>query len=147
MSKIAKIILIFIVVDIMIIGGYFIYKAFSAGSAGSDVEDYDWVLIDESYSPRDYVETFIKQDSAAQGYFPVYIKNYGKNKKILRRFRGNKLANPNEAVLKMMHDGLEDWEIIDLKYKNEDDREIKRTILYVMVRGEWKVGDNGELAR
>jgi len=147
MSKIAKIILIFIIVDIMIIGGYFIFKTLSSGKAGSDVEDYEWVLIDETYSPRDYVETFIMQDSAAQGYFPVYIKNYGKNKKILRRFRGNKLANPNEAVLKMMHDGLEDWKIIELKYKNEDDREIKRTILYVMVRGTWKVGDNGDLAR
>ncbi len=147
MNKIVKIILIFIIADIMIIGGYFIFKTFSAGNTVYDVEDYEWVLIDETYSPRDYVESFIMQDSAAQGYFPVYIKNYGKNKKILRRFRGNKLANPNEAVLKMMHDGLEDWKIIDLKYKNEDDREIKRTILYVMVRGTWKVGDNGELAR
>ena len=147
MSKTVKIVLIFLAVDILIIAGYFIYKTAFAGSGGTGIEDYDWVTIDENYSPRDYVEGFIMQDSAAKGYFPVYIKNYGKNKKILRRFQGNKLANPNEAVLKMMHDGMEDWKIIDLKYKNESDREIKRTILYVMIRGTWQVGDNGSLAR
>lgn len=147
MSKTVKIILIFLVFDILVIAGYFLYKAHFAGRGPSDINDYDWVTIDETYSPRDYVEEFIMKESAAKGYFPVLIKNYGRNKKILRRFQGNKLANPKEAVLKMMFDGLEDWQILDLKYTNEDDREIKRTILYVMERGTWKVGDNGSLAR
>jgi len=40
---------------------------------------------------------------------------------------------------------MEDWMIIDLKYKNEKEQEVKRTLLYINVRGKWMLGDSGTL--
>lgn len=106
-----------------------------------------WVTIDEFYIPRDYVEEFIKNDSAEKGLLPVQIKNYGSNTAILRKFKGTNFAGPTEAQLKMMYDGLGEWKIIELKYKNEDDKDIQRTLLYVYVNGSWLVGDSGSLVK
>jgi hypothetical protein len=112
---------------------------------GSQAEDYPWVLIDENYTPQDYVEEYIKNDSEQRGIFPVEIRNYGKDASILRRFRGTNFAKPNEAALKMAYPDLENWMLIDIKYKNEKDQEIMRTVLYVQVEGAWRVGDSGTL--
>lgn len=106
---------------------------------------YDWVTIDESYVPTHYIEEFIKSDSESRGLLPVYIKNYDRDKNVLRRFRGTLLAKPNEAALKIAFPGLEDWMLIDLKYENEKKQEVLRTILYVQAEGQWKVGDSGRL--
>jgi hypothetical protein len=117
-------------------------------STRSDVTDSlaaEWVTIDEFYIPLDYVEEFIKNDSAEKGLLPIQIKNYGSNTSILRRFKGSNFAGPTEAQVKMMYDGLGEWKIIDLKYKNENDKDIQRTILYVYVNGSWMVGDSGSL--
>jgi len=123
--------------------------AFVAGSAGcrksSKVDDYQWTTIDESYTPQNYVEEFIKNDSEQKGLFPVYIRNYKKDVSILRRFRGTNFAKSNEAALKMAYPDLEDWMLIDIKYKNEKDQEVLRTVLYILVEGNWKVGDSGTL--
>jgi hypothetical protein len=123
--------------------------AFLAGSAacrkGSRAEDYEWTIIDENYVPKNYVEEFIKNDSEQKGIFPVSIRNYGKDASILRRFRGMNFAKPNEAALSMAFPGLEDWMLIDIKYMNEKDQEILRTVLYVEVEGNWRVGDSGSL--
>jgi hypothetical protein len=35
--------------------------------------------------------------------------------------------------------------LIDIKYMNEKDQEILRTVLYVEVEGNWRVGDSGSL--
>jgi predicted nucleotidyltransferase len=42
---------------------------------------------------------------------------------------------------------LEDWMLIDIKYKNEKDQEILRTVLYVLIEGNWRVGDSGTLLK
>ena len=127
----------------------FVAAAFVAGSAGcrksSKVDDYLWTTIDESYTPQNYVEEFIKNDSEQKGLFPVYIRNYKKDVSILRRFRGTNFAKSNEAALKMAYPDLEDWMLIDIKYKNEKDQEVLRTVLYILVEGNWKVGDSGTL--
>ena len=47
----------------------------------------------------------------------------------------------------MMYNGLEEWKLIDLKYKNKEKKEIQRTILYVYVNGDWIVGDSGVLTK
>jgi len=125
--------------------------AFIAGSGGcrkgSLADDYEWTTIDESYTPQNYVEEFIKNDSEQKGIFPVNIRNYGKDVSILRRFRGTNFAKPNEAALNMAFPGLEDWMLIDIKYKNEKDQEILRTVLYVQIEGAWRVGDSGSLLK
>lgn len=112
---------------------------------GATVEDYEWVTIDESYTPRNYIEEFIKTDSEVKGIFPVSIRNYGQDSSILRRFRGTQFAKPNEAALNMAYPELEDWMLVDIKYKNERDQEVQRTVLYLRMDGSWRVGDSGRL--
>lgn len=145
MKRVIKILIVFLVIDIVVIGGYFLYKNLLVGKSPSDKEDYEWVIIDESYSPRNFVEEFIKKDTAEKGLFPISIRNYGKDTSILRKFRGSNFARPTEAQLNMMYKGLEDWMLIDLKYKTKNEREIQRTILYIQFDGTWKVGDSGSL--
>ncbi len=110
-------------------------------------EEYQWTTIDESYVPKNFIEEFIKADSAEKNLFPVYLKNYGQDREVLRQFRGSSLARPNEAALKMTFSGLEDWMLVDLKYENEKGQEVLRTILYVKVEGKWKVSDSGRLLK
>jgi hypothetical protein len=114
---------------------------------GTQTEDFDWITIDENYAPQNYIEEFIKIDSEQKGLFPVYIRNYGKNKSILGRFRGGNFAKPNEAQLNMAFAGLEDWMLIDIKYNNEKNQEVLRTVLYVQIQGTWRVGDSGSLLK
>lgn len=111
----------------------------------SEVEKYDWVRVDQDYKPQNYVETYIKKESAKKGLFPFQMKNYDQNKSILRLFRGRNFANPTEAQLNMMYKGLQDWMLIDLKYTAENDQEVLRTLLYVKIDDEWQVGDSGHL--
>ncbi len=143
MNKILKIIVIFLIVDAVVVAGYFGYKAFFAARSSSEPEKHEWVRIDESYIPRDYIEEFVMNDSIEKASLPVFIKNYGKDAQMLRRFRGRNFAGPNEAQIKMLFRNLEDWVLIDLKYKGKNDREVQRAILYIQEKGVWKVGDSG----
>jgi hypothetical protein len=45
----------------------------------------------------------------------------------------------------MMYPGMEDWQLVDLKYTTEGGREIIQTILYIYIDGNWRVGDRGKL--
>jgi hypothetical protein len=136
--------------DVLVVA-FMVAAAFLAASAacrkGAQADDYQWTTIDENYAPKNYVEEFIKNDSEQKGLFPVEIRNYGKDVSILRRFRGTNFAKPNEAALNMAFPGLEDWMLIDIKYKNEKDKEVLRTVLYVQVEGAWRVGDSGGLLK
>jgi hypothetical protein len=145
MNKIVKIVVIFIVIDIVLIGGYFAYKNFLSKPSQPLSEEYEWVTVDEYFTPRNYVEEFIKNDSAEKEIFPVHIRNYGKSAAILKRFRGSEFARPSEAQLNMMYRGLEDWMLVDLKFKSKEDKEIIRSVLYIYLDGAWRVGDSGKL--
>ncbi len=112
---------------------------------GATVEDYEWVTIDEYYTPQNYIEEFIKNDSEEKGIIPVNIRNYGRDAAILKRFRGSQFAKPNEAALNMAYPGLDDWMLVDIKYENERQQEVQRTVLYIQVDGNWRVGDSGRL--
>jgi hypothetical protein len=131
----------FVIIDALLLGGL------TGCKKGSRSEDYPWVTIDENYQPQNYIEEFIKNDSEQKGIFPVYIKNYDKDKSILRQFRGSNFARPNESALKMSFEGLEDWMLVDIKYKNEKEQEILRTVLYVKIEENWRVGDSGSLLK
>jgi len=144
MNRFVKYLIIFLAVDIVLVGLYFAFKG--GGKSRSPLLDYEWVEINDYYTPEDYVEEFIKNDAMQRDALPVSIKNYGKNQAILKRFRGKNFAKPRETDLRMMYRGLEDWKLIDLKFK-ERDREVLRTILYIMIKGEWSVGDTGTLVR
>jgi hypothetical protein len=112
---------------------------------GSTADDYEWITMDEAYTPRNYVEEFIKSDSEEKGIFPVSLRNYGRDTSILRRFRGSQFAKPNEAALNMAYPGLQDWMLVDIKYENDRKQEVLRTVLYIQVDGGWRVGDSGRL--
>jgi len=146
LSKALKLVLIFLAVDAVAAGLYFGYQAL-AGKGSAPEDGYAWVTVDESYQPRNTVEEFLKADAVQKGLVPAYLKDYGRNVKILKKFRGTKLAWANEAILEMTFPGVQDWMIIDLKYKTEKEREVQRTMLYVQVGGQWKVGDSGGLMK
>ena len=114
---------------------------------GARPEDFEWTTIDESYAPKNYVEEFIKNDAEQKEIFPVYIRNYGQNPAMLKRFRGSNFARPTEAALNMAFRGLGDWMLVDLKYKNEKEQDVQRTVLYVEIGGSWRVGDSGTLLK
>lgn len=114
---------------------------------GSEPEDFEWTTIDEYSTPANYIEQFIKDDAEQKGILPVYIRNYGRDPDVLKRFRGTNFARPNEAALNMAFRGLGDWMLVDLKYKNEKEKEVQRTVLYVEIGGSWRVGDSGTLLK
>ena len=146
MNRILKVVLIFLAVDAVGVGLYFGVKALGGRSA-SPQDEYAWTTVDESYQPRNAVEEFIKAEAVQQKMLPAYIKDYGRNAAVLGRFRGTKLAGANEAVLEMTFPGVQDWMLVDLMYKAAKERDVLRTVLYVQVGGQWKVGDSGRLMK
>ncbi len=147
MNKVVKILIIFLVADIVVIGGYFGFKALSGGGKDSPASTYEWQRIDENYSPQDYIEEFIKSDAEERGMLPVLLRNYGQDLKVLKRFRGKNFAGPGETQLKLRFRDLEDWQLVEIKYTAENGRETQRAILYVMEGGDWTVGDNGVITQ
>jgi hypothetical protein len=146
MGKAAKYLVLFLIFDAVVVAGYFGFKAIKGGG-GSVLDAYDWVTIDEAYVPKNEVEAFIKTDAENRGALPVYIKNYGPNAKVLGRFKGKQYAQPSVNVLNMLNRGLDDWMIVEIKYQTETEREVIRTLLYLYVQKQWKVGDTGTLIR
>ncbi|HVP92010.1 MAG TPA: hypothetical protein VMS75_12425 [Terriglobales bacterium] len=146
MNRVLKVVLIFLAVDAVGVGLYFGVKAVG-GRSRSPQDEYAWTTVDESYQPRNAVEEFIKSDAVQKGLLPVYIKDYGRNEAVLKKFRGANVAGANEAVLEMAFRGLQDWMLVDLMYKNEKERQVLRTMLYVELGGRWRVGDSGGLMR
>ena len=146
MNKTVRIVVYFLLFDVVVIGGYFAIRSLHAkGPSGSS--KYEWVTIDQNYTPKNYIEEYIKNDSEARGSFPVYMKNYGQDTSVLKQFKGSNFVGPNEAVLRMTYKGMEDWMLVEIKYNNEKGREVRRTVLYVMLGGTWRVGDSGTLMK
>ncbi len=143
MTRFVKILLLFLLFDALVIGGYLLLKG--KGSGGADA--YPWTTIDEAYAPRNAVEEFIKADASNRAALPVSIKNYGRDARMLKRFKGRQFAEPSENVLNMFFKGLDDWMLVDIKIKGENAREAVRTVLYVFVNAQWKVGDSGTLLK
>jgi len=145
MSKTMKGLILFLVFDAVVIAAYFGYRALrSKGGAGTD-SSAEWVMMDESYVPKNDVEMFIKTDAEKRGALPLYIRNYGANKRALGQFKGRQYAGPSLKTLEMLNPGLDDWMIVDIRYKTETERELIRTVLYLSIGGVWKVGDSGTL--
>ncbi len=101
--------------------------------------------MDDYYQPATELEQFVKADSEEKGLLPLQFRNYGSNAAILKKFRGAKLVGAGVSVLEMTFKDLEDWAVVEIWIKAEDGRDIRRTILYVLFGGAWKVGDSGKL--
>jgi len=127
MNKALKIILIFFLLDAVILGAYFGIRALG-GKRSDPAADFEWAAIDENFQPRDSIEEFIKNDAAEKDLFPVYVRNYKRNKDVLKLFKGANFARASESVLNLSYPGLEDWLLIDIKYKNEKEQEIQRAV-------------------
>jgi hypothetical protein len=146
MNRTLRFLIIFLVVDAVVIGGYFLIKALGSGRSEDPTAGVAWVTMTESYQPATELEQFIKTDAEENGLLPLQFRNFGRSAAVLRRFRGTKLVGANAAVLEMQFKGLEDWAVVELWIKTEDGREIRRTVLYVLTSNAWKVGDSGRLA-
>jgi hypothetical protein len=142
---------------ILFFGALALITGLPACKGKGGASDYQWVTVDQNYAPKDAVEEFIKNDAETRDNFPLQIRNYGNDPKILRKFKGSRFAQANKNVLGMFFKGMEDWMIVDIKWKVKDERkkegeeqpkkelEAKRTMLYVYAEGKWTVADSGTL--
>jgi len=146
MSKGVRILIIFLAFDLLVVGAYFGIKALGSGGAADPTEGVDWVTMDVNYQPATELEQVIKTDYEEKALFPLQFRNFGRNAAVLKKFRGAKLAGAGVSVLEMTFKGLEDWAVVEIWFKGEEGREIRRTILYVLTDNAWKVGDSGRLA-
>ena len=146
MSKAVRILVYFLIFDAVVLGLYFGVKALGSGRAGDPTADVAWVTMDAYFQPMTELEQSIMVDYEEKGLLPLQIRNFGANPAVLKKFRGAKMAGAGVPVLEMTFQGLEDWAIVEVWIKGEEGREIRRTILYVLVGNEWTVGDSGRLA-
>ncbi|HPW18201.1 MAG TPA: hypothetical protein PLP83_07455 [Candidatus Aminicenantes bacterium] len=146
MSKPARFLLIFLAVDALALGVYFLAKGAGPGKGADPAGDYAWVTMDAYYRPASELEEYIMTVSDEQGLLPLEFKNYGQNAAILKRFRGSKMVGAGKPVLEMTFPRLEDWAIVDLWIKGGEGRELRRTVLYILTDNAWKPGDSGRLA-
>lgn len=144
MGKNKKWLILFLAVDALAVAAFFGYRALRP-KGGDPRDGYAWVTMDEAYVPKNDVETFIKKDAENRGAFPVHIRSYGSEAKILGMFKGKRYAKPGVKTLEMLNQGLDGWMIVDIRYQSENEREVIRTVLYLLVKGVWVVGDTGTL--
>ncbi len=149
MNKWLKILVIFLFIDVAVVGAYFGLKALKSGSgSGTDArEDFEWVVVDDYYVPTGSLMEFIKIDGVEKGLLPMEVRNYGRNASLLKQFRGSKFVGPKVSVVEMSYQGLEDWALVELKTKNAEGQEIGRTVLYILFEGKWMIGDSGRLVQ
>lgn len=145
MSKPVRILVIFLLVDALAIGVYFLARGLRAGSGEDPTKSAEWATMDAHFQPTTELEEFIKTNSEEMGLLPMQFRNYGRNASVLKRFRGSKIVGAGKSVLEMAFQGLEDWAVVDIWIRGEEGREIRRTILYVLTDNAWKVGDSGRL--
>jgi hypothetical protein len=98
------------------------------------------VKLSRSYGPGRY-----DPDYEEKGLLPFQLRNYGRNAAVLKKFLGSKLVGAGVPVLEMTFKGLEDWAVVDIWIKGEDNRDIRRSVLYILHENAWKVVDSGRL--
>jgi hypothetical protein len=145
MSKAVRALLIFLAVDALALGVYFLAKSIGSGKGADPTKDYAWVTMDAYYQPASELEEYIKTSTDEQGLLPLQFSNYGQSGAILKKFRGSKMVGAGKPVLEMAFPKLEDWALVDIWIKGEEGREIRRTVLYILTDNAWKVGDSGRL--
>lgn len=146
MSKTLRIVLIILAVDIVAAGAYFGIRALGSGRGGDPTAGIEWQTMDENTQPAGGLEELLKTSCEEQGLLPLQYRNFGASAAVLRKFRGTKLAGAGVSVLEMQFKGLDDWALVEIWFKGEEGREIRRTILYILTKNAWKVGDSGRLA-
>lgn len=147
MSRTVKFLLVFLLVDAVAVGVFFGVKALGRGSGRSAADEYEWQTVDAAYAPRDTIEAFIKDDAEKKGVWPVFLRNFGRSEDVLRQFQGTEFARPKAAVLGLLFPGLDDWKLVELRYTGEKGRDVRQAVLYVMVKGAWRVADRGQLRK
>ncbi len=145
MNKTLRILVLVFVLAAVIIAAYLAVTMLGGRGRHAPADAYEWLTVDEDYIPRNTIEEFILADADQKGLLPIHLRNYGRNPVVLRKFRGARFVGASESVLQMTFQGLGDWMLVDLKYQNEQGRDIQRTILYVEINGQWQVGDSGRL--
>jgi hypothetical protein len=109
----------------------------SYGSGGDD----GWTKIDQDYKAKHPVEKYIKEGAESRNEFPVFIKNYGKDPSMLKKFEGSYFTYPTEEMVNSKYG--EEWIIMDIKYKRKDGKEIYRRFLCAKSKNGWFPADFG----
>lgn len=143
MSKPLRMLFIFLLIDAVAVGVYFLAKG--SGPGADPTKDFVWMTMDAYYQPASELEQSIKTDYEEKGLLPFQFRNYGRNAAVLKKFRGSKLVGAGVPVLEMTFKGLDDWAVVDIWIKGENNREIRRTVLYVLRENVWNVADSGRL--
>ncbi|HOW86732.1 MAG TPA: hypothetical protein P5119_10800 [Candidatus Aminicenantes bacterium] len=146
MSKTLRIVLIILAVDLAAVGAYFGIRALGSGGGEDPTAGIAWTTMDESYQPTGELEEFMLNDFREKELLPLQFRNFGSSSAVLKKFRGSKMAGSGVSVLEMQFKGLEAWALVEIWYKGEEGREIRRTVLYILTKNAWKVGDSGRLA-
>lgn len=145
MSKTLRIVLIVLAIDLVAAGAYFLFRGQGPGGEGP-VAGVAWTTMDEYFQPSTELQQVIKTDYEEKDLLPLQFRDFGRSPAVLKRFRGAKMAGSGVSVLEMQFKGLEDWALVEIWYKGEEGREIRRTVLYILTQNAWKVGDSGRLA-
>jgi len=145
MSKPLRMLFIFLLIDAVAVGVYFLAKGSGSGPGADPTKDFAWTTMEADYQPATELEQSIKTDYEEKGLLPFQFRNYGRTAAVLKIFRGSKLVGAGVPVLEMTFKGLEDWAVVDIWIKGVDNREIRRTVLYILHENEWKVADSGRL--
>jgi hypothetical protein len=145
MSKPLRMLFIFLLIDAVAVGVYFLAKGSGSGPGADPTKDFVWTTMDAYYQPATELEQSIKTDYEEKGLLPFQFRNYGRKAAVLKKFRGSKLVGAGVPVLEMTFKGLEDWAVVDIWIKGENNREIRRTVLYIQRENVWNVADSGRL--
>ncbi len=124
-----------------------VLAAAACGGGKSPAEEYAWVTVDASYAPKNSIEEYLKNDAVEKGLLPFTLRDYGRSAAVLKKFRGVKFAGATPTVLEMTFPGLEEWILVDIRYQNEKERDVQRTMLYVKSGGQWRLADSGRLMK
>ncbi len=146
MSKTLRIVLIVLAIDLVAAAAYFLFRGQGPGGGEDPVAGVAWTTMDEYFQPSTELQQFIKTDYEEKELLPLQFRDFGRSPAVLKRFRGAKMAGAGVSVLEMQFKGLEDWALVEIWYKGEEGREIRRTVLYILTKNAWKVGDSGRLA-
>lgn len=141
MRKSVKILIIFFVILAIAIGGYLGFHKIFSNKQQTSSEYGKWIKIDRNYKPGDGVESVVKQYAQEENIYPFLIRKI-KDPSLFGQFKGFLASGLTEEDIKES-DYYQDWVIVDLKYKDENGKEVYRRALFVQVAdGKWGVIDS-----
>jgi hypothetical protein len=135
-----KVLIFFVIIVGLGIGGYFGYRLIFYHEPEPITYDDGWVKIDQDYKPRHTVEEWAKEFVIKENWLNARMKNYGNDEELLNDWTGGLYAKKHVTQLKSDY---KDWMIVDLKYEGEYGTEHRRLLYLKSKKGQWFFADEG----